>query len=485
MGADDNKKASGLGRTSRREFLQAAATCASGLAASLISGCGTDLRLGGKRTKQQPNFLFINVDQLSINALSAHGCEHARTPNIDRLAKRGVSFLESHTADPICCPARASWFTGRMSCEHAVVYNNTPILKTLPDMGQWLGNNGYETVHTGKWHVPGRGLNGSLDIVYGEHWIGEYADESVARSAEAYLHNRRSSDPFFLVAGFLQPHDICYWISQNKNVPEALRYPEIAGQLPKLPPNFYYDKREPQFCKQLGSHRWGTGGKAMLTDDWTEEHWRYYLWAYYRHVEMVDAVVGHVLDALEDSGYADSTIIVFASDHGEGQARHQKTNKDFLYEEVLKVPLIISCPGQMLENHQDKRHLVSGVDIFPTICDFAGIALPPDQRGYSLRPLIEGKRTEWREFVAAESFVNGRMIRTQDFKYIMYKGDPIEQLFDMKNDPWEIKNLATETSYASILEDHRKLLAGWEAKLKPAPEPSEGWLGAAKKKKKS
>ncbi|MEE9369842.1 MAG: sulfatase/phosphatase domain-containing protein, partial [Sedimentisphaerales bacterium] len=140
--------------------------------------------------------------------------------------------------------------------------------------------------------------------------------------------------------------------------------------------------------------------------------------------------------------------------------------------------------GRLPENYRDAAHLVSGVDIFPTVCDFTGIKPPPHQRGYSLRPLLEGKVTEWREFVVAESFVNGRMLRTQDFKYITYKDDPIEQLFDMKNDPWEIKNLATDGNYASILEDHRKLLASWQAKLKLAPAPSGGWLGAAKKKKK-
>ena len=488
METNDKKKTKCFRRMSRREFLQAGAVCATGAAVGSIAGYAEELSRGvasaGGKAKR-PNILFINVDQLSINAISAHGCRYVRTPNIDRLAARGTTFLESHTADPICCPARASWFTGRMSCEHAVVYNNTPILKSLPDMGRWLKDNGYEAVHAGKWHIPGRRLVDSFDIVYGEHWIGEYADESVARSAEAYLRNRTSSDPFFLVAGFLQPHDICYWIKQNGDPPEAFRYPEIVGQLPPLPPNFHYDKREPQFCRQLGSHRWGVGGKGLLTEDWTEQHWRYYRWAYYRHVEMVDAVVGHVLDALEDCGYAENTIIIFVSDHGEGQGHHQKTNKDFLYEEVLKVPLIISCPGRLLENHRDSTHLVSGVDIFPTVCDFAGIKPPADQRGYSLRPLVEGKSIQWRDFVAAESFVNGRMIRTQDFKYIMYKGDPIEQLFDMKNDPLEIKNLAAEGRYASILEDHRKILARWEANLKPAPPPAGGWLGAAKKKKKS
>ncbi|MHC4417975.1 MAG: sulfatase family protein [Planctomycetota bacterium] len=482
----DEKKFLRSRSMNRREFLRACAVCATGLAASSIAGCVKEQHQGipffGKA--KRPNILFINIDQQSINAISAHGCEYVRTPNMDRLAARGTTFLESHSADPICCPARTSWFTGRMSCEHAVVFNNTPMVKSMPDMGRWLRDDGYEAVHAGKWHIPGRKMVDSFDIVYGEHWIGEYADESVARSAEAYLRNRRSSKPFFLVVGLLQPHDICYWIMQNKEPAEVLRYPEIAGQLPPLPPNFHYDKREPQFCKQLGSHKWGVGGKELLTDDWTQEHWRYYRWAYYRQVEMVDAVVGHVLDALEDSGHADDTIIIFTSDHGEGQGHHQKTNKDFLYEEVLKVPLIISCPGRLVEGRKDSAHLVSGVDILPTVCDFAGIEPPPDQRGYSLRPLVEDKCTGWREFVAAESFVNGRMIRTQDYKYIMYKGDPIEQLFDMKSDPWEIKNLAAEGGYASVLEDHRKLLASWESKLKPAPAPEGGWLDAAKKKKK-
>ena len=472
-------------RTSRREFLKGAALGTLGLTGALggCSGMSRASKVSGKKDNR-PNILFINVDQMSINAMGAHGCEYVRTPNIDRLASRGVSFRESHSADPICCPARAAWFTSRTSCEHAVVFNNTPIVKGLPDMGQWFGQNGYETVHTGKWHVSGRGLKGSFDHVYGEHWIGEYADESVARSAEGYLRNRRGDRPFFMAVGFLQPHDICYWIAQNQNPQEVLRYPEIKGMLPPLPPNFHYSKIEPQFCKQLGSHRWGVEGKKLLTENWTEEHWRYYLWAYYRQVEMVDAVVGHVLDAVEDSGYGDNTILVFAGDHGEGQARHQKTNKDFLYEEVLKVPFIFSCPDRIMENHQDKEHLVSGLDLFPTLCDYAGVRAPADARGRSLRPLLEGKSVEWREFVAAESYVTGRMIRTEKFKYITYKGDPIEQLFDMKNDPWEIHNLAGESGYGSTLADHRKILADWEGHLKPAPVPEGGWLAGTKKKRK-
>jgi arylsulfatase A-like enzyme len=425
--------------------------------------------------ERRPNILFINVDQLSMEAIAAHGCEYVSTPNLDRLAAQGTSFRESHCADPICCPTRASWFTGRTSCEHAVVYNNTPIRPDLPDLAQWLGDRGYETVHSGKWHVPGRELVDSFDIVFGEHWAGEYADESVARAAEAYLWNRTSDDPFFLVVGFLQPHDICYWVFQNPLPLDRLPSPEVLAHPPPLPPNFRCDMPEPQRAREQGSHRIGSGVPSY-TRHWTDEHWRYYLWAYYRHVEMVDGAVGHVLDALEDSGHRHDTIVIFAGDHGEAQARHGKVLKDFLYDEVVKVPLIYSWPGRIQDNCQDATHLVSGLDLLPTVCDFAGVEPPPDQRGRSLRPLLEGRQAEWREFIAAESYVTGRMIRTPQYKYITYRNDPIEQLFDMQHDPWETTNLAADPAFSPVLADHKKLLAEWESTLKPAPPPPGGWL---------
>lgn len=469
----------------REQFLRAGGAGAVAPAARGLSPLSEIAKqpVGASAAKRsRPNILFINVDQLSMEPIGAHGSTMVSTPNIDRLARQGTSFRESHCADPICCPARASWFTGRMSSEHAVVYNSTPIRKDLPDLGRWLRDRGYETVHSGKWHVPGRGLPSSFNIVYGEHWAGEYADESAVRAAEAYLRNRTSSDPFFLVVGLLQPHDCCYWTGPHAKPPANQPYPEIIDRLPPLPPNFNYDMSEPELAKRQGSR--GIGVKRRwVHGEWSEETWRYYIWSYYRDIEMVDAVVGHMLDALEDSGYADNTIIIFGSDHGDGHGRHRRIAKEYLYDEIVKVPLIYSCPGRLPENQQDNTHLVSGVDLVPTVCDFAGIELPPDQRGRSLRPLLEGNRTEWREFVAAECFITGRMIRTLQYKYVMYQGDPVEQLLDIKNDPWETKNLATESRYAAVLEEHRKLLVDWEAKLKPAPVPPGGWPGGRRAKK--
>ncbi|UCD30173.1 MAG: sulfatase-like hydrolase/transferase, partial [Planctomycetota bacterium] len=387
-----------------------------------------------------------------------------------RLARRGVSFTESYSTDPVCCPARSSLFTGRMSSETAVVSNSFPMRKDIPDLGQWLDRSGYETVYVGKWHIPNRNYEESFRVLPGAYGVGEHCDPAIARNCESYLLNRTGGKPFLLVGSFLNPHDICYWVMRNWGIPDGMRYKEIENELPPLPPNFKYDPREPEHLQKRRKL-----AESKRTGVWTERMWQYYIWSYYRQIEMVDACIGRILDALEDSGHADNTIILFTADHGDGHARHKMPSKSFLYDEAAKVPMMVSCPGRVLEDKLDKEHLVSGADMVPTLCDYAGVKPPAGVVGRSLRPLLEGKSVEWREFVAAESNITGRMIRTSQYKYITYKDDPVEQLFDMKNDPWETKNIVGESKYASVVGDHRKLLQEWSSKLDPAPEPPQGW----------
>jgi choline-sulfatase len=196
------------------------------------------------------------------------------------------------------------------------------------------------------------------------------------------------------------------------------------------------------------------------------------LWSYYRHVEMVDAEIGRVLTALDAGGERDNTIVVMTSDHGEGRGRHQMVLKNYLYDEAARVPLVVSWPGHIASGKRNETHLVSGTDIMPTLCDYAGVKTPPRVVGRTLRPLLEGKRTEWRELVAAEVAGGGRMIRTAGHKYIAYADDPVEQLFDMRGDAGEMRNLAPDSAHASALESHRKLLKDWTAHLDPAPQES-------------
>jgi arylsulfatase A-like enzyme len=452
-----------LPKTSRRRFLQ---TSVAG-AAAWTSGLGGAKRARGVGApavlnQRPPNFLLLVCDQLGQDALSAHGCPDVHTPNIDRLVRRGVTFQESHSTNPVCSPARSSLFTGRMPVETGVISNNRPIHPSRPNVGQWLGQSGYETVYCGKWHLPG-GYPAQID---GFHVLpvgggqGDLVDTVVSRTCEAYLKSRGRQDPFLLAASLLQPHDICYWAIKGKAlVPEQLPFPQIADQLPELPPNH---KSRPPAPEKLD---------RIVYRGFSDAQWRYYIYVYYRQVEMLDADVGRVLDALEETGQAENTIVLLTADHGEGRGRHGHVQKWYPYEESVKVPLIVSCPGRIAEGRCDVTHLVTGLDVMNTFCDYAGVE-PPAHLGRSLRPLLEGKPIEWREFVASEHHIVGRMIRTERFKYVQYQDDPVEQLFDMKSDPWETRNLSTDAQYADVLADHRKLLAEWQSRLEPVdPTP--------------
>lgn len=341
------------------------------------------------------------------------------------------------------------------------------VMDRIPNIGQWLGREGYDPVYVGKWHVPESytlSIPGFSVIPAGNNGNGTLLDRSVSRACQGFLHNRDSAKPFLLVASFLQPHDVCQWTSMHKAAPDELPYPQIAGELPPLPSNFGFDPREPA---GVANQR-----RAQKTD-WSEMQWRYYVWSYCRMIEEVDAEIGRVLDALEASGLAGNTVVVFTSDHGEGRGRHQMIVKNYLYEEALKVPLIFSYPDRIAAGVQDKTHLVSGVDVMATVCDFAGVKPPPGITGGNLRPLLERREVEWREFAMAEVKLTspkpGFAIRTPDYKYVTYHGDPVEQLFDMRGDPGETRNLAPEAKHTATLSDHRKLLRQCWSRLDLAP----------------
>lgn len=413
--------------------------------------------------RPKPNILFINVDQLNITALSGHGCPRVATPNIDRLMQQGTSFRNSYTANPVCCPARSGWFSGRPSSETGAP-GSVLLRPELPDLGQWVGARGYEPVYAGKWHIKGHDVATSFHYLTPGTGMGENGDASVSRAAQGFLYSYGGAKPFFLTLGFLQPHDICYWIMRHYHDIGSLPCPEVAGELPPLPPNFNYDQREPE---QLKRKRGGMAHKSA--EEWSDLHWRYYLWSYYRHVEMVDAEVGRVLDALEDSAFAKDTLIIFSADHGEGMANHRMVIKGYLYDSAARVPLVIAWPGSLPERVQDTTNLVSGLDFAPTVCDFAGVETMPKARGMSLRPLLEGRGKPQRDFIAGEAMGHGLMIRSPGYKYVCYPNDPLCQLFDVKNDPWETRNVASEAKHAVALAEMKKRQSQWESRLEKYP----------------
>jgi arylsulfatase A-like enzyme len=226
--------------------------------------------------------------------------------------------------------------------------------------------------------------------------------------------------------------------------------------LPPLPSNFALTVGAPE---KLARH-----------PQWDENHWRAYRYAYYRMLEDVDRQVGKVLDALRQVGQEDNTIVIFTSDHGEGLGSHRWTGKMMFYEEEAAVPLVVSWKGVTPAGRIDREHLVSTLDVLPTICDYAGVRPPPMMRGASLREVIEKPERPGHEFVVSEMAAGGAnspgrsfMVRTKKYKYMVF---PVvgraEMLFDLQSDPGEMKNLAGETAMVEELDRHRQLLAGWK-----------------------
>jgi choline-sulfatase len=454
------------------------------------------------KEKKRPNILIIVSDQQSIDTLSglkehykdeAYGAHWLKTPNLDRLMDKGMYFNQSHSTNPVCCPARSSLFTGRMAVETGVTYNNIGIDKDVPNMGQWFSENSdYDTWYCGKWHAGGKwnypDLEGAKKIPGfntlpgSTQGVGDIADYEVSAAGVAFLSNYKKENPFLLALGFMNPHDICFWNGDHQ-VPHNNHFDIKEEDLPVLPPNQKTDFEEPF---KLGRKRF------------TDTQWRNYRHDYFRMIEKLDADIGRVIEAMESRD--DETVVIFTSDHGDGAGRHSKTSKWFPYEEALKVPLLIYAPDQNKKGIND-QHLVSGVDVMSTVCDYAGIPGPPNQRGLSLRPVIEGDlEVEWRDHIYAEFMVTGRVIRTKRYKFVKYykksnldntedkhfirkdtgeasafipgKGDLFEDvsprlLFDMEEDPWETQNLAILPEYKDFIKQHETLLKEWEAKLIP------------------
>ena len=389
-----------------------------------------------------PNIVFVHVDQMRHDAISALGNRHVSTPNIDRLIADGTAFMRSYSANPVCCPARACWYTGRASSEHGVIRNQMPLLESMPDLGQWMSARGYLCFYTGKWHIPSRRVDKSFALLPGGHGHGEQGDAGVASVAADFLTNYRGRQ-FFLNVGFLNPHDCCYLTFAPKN--PSIKF-DLCGMLrDELPP-------------APGSFNTETGAESREGGRWDEDKVRLYNYYYYRMVEMVDAEVGRVYDALRHSRHAQNTLFILTSDHGEMGGHHNLFKKSQFYDAALRVPLVCVFGGRVKAGMSDSEHLVSGLDIPATILDYAGLEPMPGMTvAKSLRPVLEGTVAKWRDYVVAESNSAGgphRAVCMEDFKAV-FNRDGSASLFNVKEDPLEMKDLSENPKLAGVLRKAR------------------------------
>jgi len=424
----------------------------------------------------RPNILLICADQLAQRAVGAYGDPWARTPNIDSLARAGARFANSYTPCPLCLPARAAYWTGKPSHQTGVLGNGrlleTPtVSESCPTLGSVFSEAGYECVHFGKAHDAGslRGFrvepwgivkDESLPAHLGVN-NDTYQDIHTTGKCVEYLKGAHDK-PFLMVADMQNPHNICGYVGANRGPHEDL---PIPGPLPELPDNFEdadLAKRPLPIQYICYSHN-----RLAQASNWSRDNYRHYLAAYYFYLKLVDRQIGEILAALDASGQRDNTLIVFYADHGDGIASHRMVTKQVsFYEEVSRVPLIVSGAGVAGADRVIEQPLVSLLDLLPTLCDVAGVAAPPDLWGESLRPWIAGQEVgSPHDFVVSEWYSEwgftispGRMIRGPRYKYTRYLEGDGEELYDLRSDPGETRTLVDDPAHAEALSVHRAWL---------------------------
>lgn len=423
-------------------------------------------------TDERPNILFIFTDDQRAGTIHALGNKEIHTPAMDSLVRQGTSFINAYImgsqSGAVCAPSRAMLMTGQQIFSIDPEGNTIdPQHKILPE---YLRQNGYHTFHTGKWHNGkssfARSFSGAGKIMFGgmsDHYNipvqdfdsagfykndrqyfekGKHSSELYAGQAVNFLENYQEDKPFFMFVAFQAPHD-------PRQMPEEYQQMYRPENL-SLPLNF------------LSKHPFDNGEldvRDELIADFPRkpETVKQEIADYYAMITHVDAQINRILQALQKSGKAKNTIIVFAADNGLAVGQHGLMGKQNVYEHSVKVPLIFVGPG--IPKNKQVADLSYLTDIFSTLCAVNHFSVPATVEGISLWPAIQGQVYNKRKslFFVYKNFQRG--VRDGNWKLIHYqvKGKKHTQLFNLKNDPYEINNLAnTEPAKVKEMEEMMK-----------------------------
>jgi len=472
-----------------------------------------------------PNIILITSDQLIPHLTGMYGNDVVQTPNLDKMAGSGVLFNAAYTPNPICSPARASMMTGRYSTNIEAWDNAAPLNSDEPTICHYLNTKGYETVLSGKMHFVGpdqmhgydkrlipniypaefewtknrfdkdprshakayqgasirivqegvdlkHGKSGELEFVrpaydfesttavqsgFNETSHNSKFDKWAHFKAIDYLNAKREAidngedkQPFFLTISYNYPHEPFH-------PPKELfdMYSEAPVDLPAIPDtiNAWYSVMD----------QWLNRHHGLESNDVTDaESIKKVRRAYYALVTYVDMMVGDIMETVADNGFADNTIVIFTSDHGDMLMEKGMVQKRTFYEWSSRVPMMVQFPGNKYAG-KEVNTPVSLIDILPTINEWADIKPNAQLKidGKSLMPLIENGEDESR-YVISEMHSEGVyapcfMVRKGAFKYVYIHGYE-GQLFNLKNDPDEWNNLINDRKYASMIEDFRRII---------------------------
>jgi iduronate 2-sulfatase len=457
------------------------------------------------------NVLFIAVDDMNAD-LGCYGSPVVKSPNIDKLAARGVRFDKAYCQFPLCSPTRSSLMTGLRPDTTRVFDLQYHFRTGLPDvvtLPQAFMARGYYAARVGKiyhygnpgdigtsglddaasWkeainpagmdhtslepdvinYTPGRGLGSAMAFLSDPRGKDEdHTDGKVATEAIKLLEKHRA-EPFFLAVGFYRPHTP--YIAPKKYFD---LYPFDKIQVPEIPADYVKTVPAPAL---LSTRPWPNFGV-------THQQAREVKQGYYAGISFVDAQIGRVVDALDRLGLKDNTVIIFWSDHGYSLGTHGLWMKQSCFEDSARVPMIIAGPG--IKAGAVSPRLVEFVDIYPTLTDLAGVPAPKNLAGVSLRPLLKQPDAPWDRpaYTQVErGGFPGHSVRTPRWRYTEWDdGNQGIELYDEQNDPGEMKNIAGDPKNAATIAELKALVKkNWPVRVTGGK--AEGGKKGAKKKK--
>ena len=404
------------------------------------------------------NIIFILTDDHRWDALSSMGHPVVQTPNLDRLADEGIMFTNAFVTTSLCSPSRASFLTGQYAHRHGVVTNHTPWDNRNITFLELLKQAGYETAFIGKWHMPGEGLpklrgldhfisftkDGGQGIYYNCPLIidgvetsrdGQYITEDLTNFALKFIEKKRNK-PFCLYLshkavhfGYRPPPHLkgIYKNVDLKLPPESDTWVTYTNNHPFVGALFPMNLLYRGYCETVAS---------------------------------VDEQIGRVIRKLEDLNILDDTIVIYAGDNGHLWGEHGLYDKRLAYEESIRIPFIVRYPGLIKDPGRRAPQMVLNIDLAPTILDLVGLNVPLNMQGESLKPILQAADAPGRKSWLYEHFpvfpipIPGiTAVRTDRYKYIEYQNDVRpKELFDLKMDPKEKRNLVDTPAARGIVE---------------------------------
>ncbi|MEQ2005847.1 MAG: sulfatase-like hydrolase/transferase [Limisphaerales bacterium] len=430
-----------------------------------------------------PNFVFLLADDMRPDAIGALGHPVLKTPHLDSLVREGVMFTRAVAAYPICHVSRAEMLTGCTAFRSGVQYRGAKLDPKLALWPETLRRAGYATWYSGKWHTDGqpkqRGYTGTRALYSSGGGAGKTpSPDHAGRPATGYVGwtfktddgqveldkgvgltpdtdrfivdgaveviRRKPEQPFFLHVNFTGPHDPRIWPRGYENRFDPKQIP--------LPRNF-----APQHPFDHGNAK--GRDEVLLPVPRPADEVRAELAVYYAVIAHLDEQVGRILAALKETGQLDNTVVIFSSDQGLAVGSHGLIGKQNLYEHTFRVPLILRGPGIPRGQRLDAACYLR--DLFPTTCELASIAVPDTVQGRSLAPVLSGKAKSAHPHVIGYFTNTQRAIRHDRWKLIWYPQAKRDQLFDLTNDPDELRDLASAPRHAGKVAELKAKLEAW------------------------